>query len=156
MTFNKKIKTLSANYRPDICIHSNKTIIEFDGYRHYQTASVILSDRTRDSYFEKEGYEVIRIPYFVQLCDNVVNILFSHLMAAPVHIEQTYPHGFIDQKALIPADFCELGVEKFLNDLNAKFDSTIRNDILHSMKNRIIIDPREVFPVSMIGTLKIE
>jgi hypothetical protein len=89
-------------------------------------------DNVKDSEYSNMGYKIIRIPYFIQLSHSVVKYLFNK----DINITQNYPHGFIDDAALLPCDFCELGINKFSNDLN-NFEF-IKNDILQSIKNKII------------------
>ena len=49
-------------------------------------------------------------------------------------IEQVYPHGFIDEKCILPADFCELGVEWFKSDIN-RFANEFE-EIINSLKTK--------------------
>ena len=60
----------------------------------------------------------------------------KNLLGIDINVEQTYPHGFIDSKCILPADFCELGVEKFKKDL-ALLDASIRQDIINSLKTKV-------------------
>jgi len=46
------------------------------------------------------------------------------------------PHGFIDKKAILPTDYCSLGVDRFKRDL--KYFSIISQDILKSLNNLTI------------------
>lgn len=109
-------------------------IVEFDGYLHYTQAKRILQDNEKDANAIKFGYNVIRIPYFVQLSPSMIKELFN--LSIPEY-QQIYPHGFIDTKACLPADFCELGIEKFKNDL-VRFDASgISQDICISLANRV-------------------
>ena len=47
-------------------------------------------------------------------------------------MSKDFPHGFIADTVVFPADFCELGIERFLNDLG-RF-AAIRSDIVVSLK----------------------
>ena len=77
------------------------------------------------------GYTIIRIPYFVQLSTIVIKELFHKTYS----MTQEYPHGFISEKALLPSDFCEMGIGRFINDLN-RF-SYIQRDIIKSLVDRV-------------------
>jgi len=129
---NRQVPNSNLKTRPDFRNDELKLIIEFDGYLHYSKSSVIIMDNVKDSEYSNMGYKIIRIPYFIQLSHSVVKYLFNK----DINITQNYPHGFIDDAALLPCDFCELGINKFSNDLN-NFEF-IKNDILQSIKNKII------------------
>lgn len=132
--------------RPDYRNDELKLIVEFDGYRHYTTATKIYNERDKYNTYCSMGYKVVRIPYFVQPSREVI----KHLFDKDVDIKQTYPQGFIDEKAMLPCDFCELGVEKFKEDL--KRFNYIEKEILDSLeeKSKSIGDRKRVFPLSMI------
>lgn len=98
--------------RPDYRSEKLKLIIEFDGYQHYNSASVILNDNKKDIAYKALDYRVIRIPYFIQMSPNLCKLLGSKKRVA-----QTYPDGFIDSRALLPADFSSLGLKRFEKDL---------------------------------------
>lgn len=103
--------------RPDYRCDSEKLIIEFDGDTHYCKAQRIITDSEKDHDYSELGYRVFRIPYFVQMTENVIDQIFGR----SITFEQIYPNGFIDPKAVLPADFCELGIIQFLKDLE-RFD----------------------------------
>jgi hypothetical protein len=50
-------------------------------------------------------------------------------------IRQDFPHGFITTK-LFPASFCELGVERFKEDLDG-LPSVVRSAVIHSLRERV-------------------
>jgi hypothetical protein len=116
-----------------------KIIIEFDGDSklningHYSSAKVILNDYKKDEVYKAMDWKIIRIPYFVQISTNSIYDLFG---IKEIKVEQIYPHGFWDEKARLPADFNELGIQRFENDL--KRLPSIRQDIIESLKNKII------------------
>ena len=74
---------------------------------------------------------MIRIPYFIQLSTEVIEDLFK----LDIEYPQKFPHGFIDDKALLPSDFNELGIERFKNDL-IRFNY-IQPSILKSIEIKI-------------------
>lgn len=118
-------------FRPDFYIPEKKLVVEFDGYQHYTKSQILIKDLQKDKILENDNIRVVRIPYFIQLSTSVI----SHLFEIDFEYTQIFPHGFIDSKAILPADFCELGVDRFLDDLD-KF-SLARDDILLSLKDKI-------------------
>ncbi len=128
---NKKVPNSGINRRPDYRNDELKLIVEFDGYRHYISSSKVLSEDLKTKTYTKMGYKVVRIPYFVQMSNQVIKTLFD----VDVDIPQVYPHGFIDSQALLPADYCYLGIMKFIQDLD-NFDF-IKEEIVASLKNKV-------------------
>lgn len=121
-----------CNFRPDYRSDSLKICIEFDGYQHYTKASVIANDKLKDSVYEGAGYSVVRIPYFIQLSQKTLKVLFG----IATKWKQLFPHGFVSNEPTVrlPADFCEAGLNKFQQDL--KTFSCVKKDILESLKLR--------------------
>ena len=107
-------------FRPDYRCDELKIVVEFDGYQHYTKAKVILDDYKKQEICENCGYKVIRIPYFIQMCNELVQTVFS---IHNIPIEQIFPHGFIVENSTMvyPADFCELGLDRFSRDINGLF-----------------------------------
>lgn len=134
-------------FKPDYICHTLKLVVEFDGMLHYSSAEVILRDKKKDLILRRDGYKVVRIPYFVQMSTEVIKALFKK----DKQIDQVFPHGFISNKAtaFLPTNFNELGVERFLNDLD-RF-SFIKEDIINSLKDKILEkgDIRLVLPKSL-------
>ena len=54
-----------------------KKIVEYDGLQHYTNPINILKDCKNQEIYEKFGYRVIRIPYFIQLTNEVVKEIFN-------------------------------------------------------------------------------
>lgn len=123
---------LGCNIRPDYRSDSLKICIEYDGYQHYTKSSSFSNDKLKDSIYKSAGYKSIHIPYFVQLSQKTLKVLFG----VRVNWKQLYPHGFISDEptAVLPADFCELGIRKFIEDL--KTFACIKEDIIQSLKLR--------------------
>lgn len=63
--------------RPDYRSEKLKLIIEFDGMPHYTSIGRILSDISNTADYEQAGYKVVRIPYFIQMTQEVVKNLFG-------------------------------------------------------------------------------
>lgn len=145
---NKVVPKSSIKNRPDYRSDDLNIIVEFDGYRHYSLSSTIINDKIKDLVYTSLGYKVIRIPYFIQLSEKVIFELFEKNF----EWKQKYPHGFICNKALLPSDFCELGIERFKQDLN-RFDFT-RQEIQNSIKAKIkelgeieLVLPKSLFTI---------
>lgn len=117
---NKSVPHSNIKCRPDYRCDSLMLIVEFDGYRHYCDTNTILRDNYKDVVYSKLGYEVIRVPYFIQLDAQVVKLLFSKYSPKIAEFNK-YPHGFIDANAMQPYDYCIAGLSKFKQDL-AKFE----------------------------------
>lgn len=147
---NKTVSNSGIRNRADFRCDELNLIIEFDGYRHYSITKVILSDQKKDFIYKNMGYEIIRIPYFVQISEEIIDNLFNIKMKW----KQVYPHGFIDEKALLPADYCELGIKRFIMDL--EIFSFIKDDIIKSLKNKIegLGDKRLVLPESLFSIME--
>lgn len=136
---------IEGKIRPDYRNDTEHLIIEFDGYLHYTKASQVIRDKEKDILYRKHGYHVIRIPYFIQLSNETIKLLLNKNLNCIFH----YPHGFIDSKAVLPCDFCELGVQRFLQDLD-KY-TIVKNDIIKSLKNKVteLGDINKVLPPSI-------
>jgi len=124
---NSTNKRLRPDYRSD----KMKIILEFDGDSHYCKAQRIKTDIIKDKDYISLGYTVFRIPYFVQMSSELLQMIFN----MDIKYKQKYPNGFIDKKAVLPADFCELGVELFRKDLE-KF-SYCKDEIIDSLNTKI-------------------
>lgn len=132
--------------RPDYRIESLKLIVEFDGNFHYTSPTAIINDSKKDQVYLAMGYTIIRVPYYVQMTHNVQHFLFGKACS----INGTFPHGFISSKLVLPADFCEMGINKFKLDL-VRF-SFIEQEIITSLWHRPELLKHEllVFPPSLL------
>lgn len=132
---DKIVPNSNCKFRPDYRCDELMTIVEFDGFSHYNSSKRIKSDVIKDNIYSSMGYDIIRVPYFLQLSTDTIASLFK------IHheYEQSYNHGFISSSALLPADFCELGVDKFCNYLLSlqKHQESVYIDILQSLKIKV-------------------
>ena len=142
---NKVVPNSEIKNRPDYRNEELKLIIEFDGDGHYCVPNEICKDKLKDEVYINIGYKVIRIPYFVQPS----KIVIMNLFGIAYDIKQIFPHGFISDRAILPAAYCELGINRFLDDL--KRFHYIREDIINSIKEKIkILDNHDlVIPKSI-------
>ena len=56
---NKKFPCQDVNFRPDYRIDGLGIVIEFDGYRHYNTHSLQLKDASKYSEIAKNNYTLL-------------------------------------------------------------------------------------------------
>lgn len=100
--------------RPDYRSESLKMIVEFDGLPHYTNPDVILKDLQNTDNYEKAGYKVVRIPYFIQLSKDAVKELFS------VDLDQELFDDSIPSLGLkgrnTPAYLCNEGVKRMAKE----------------------------------------
>ena len=105
-------------------------VVDYDGDEHYRNALKVKSDAEKDLEASAQGYSVVRIPYWVQL-DTVTA---GYYFGLNIEIVQDFPHGFISTR-IFPASFCELGVARFLRELN-QLPEGVRADVLESLAAR--------------------
>jgi hypothetical protein len=136
-------------YSPDLSI-----IIEFDGYYHYSDSLTQFRDSQKDRLYRSLGLKCIRIPYFVQICTETIKYFFN----INFNYSLKYQHGFIDSNALLPANYNELGVIRFRQELSS-FPTNICVNILQSliaksntMKGTDFEKLLQVFPKSFLST----
>ncbi|MEZ4968760.1 MAG: hypothetical protein R2814_03685 [Flavobacteriaceae bacterium] len=96
--------------RPDYRNDDLMIIVEFDGDKHYREVSKIKSEEEKTICYSNMGYRVVRIPYFVQITLETSRLLFD----LEHDYTNDYPHGFIDERAILPCDFNDL--KWLLND----------------------------------------
>lgn len=147
IVYNKRFS--DTLFRPDYVIEDHKLIVEFDGYRHYTQSATIIQDTQKDALYKERGYNVLRLPYFVQLSPDMIAKAVSNPSQLNLDFEVNYPHGFVHPGCVLPADFCEIGLKRFLNDLetfsNAKRDilaslTVIEGSMPPSLQNLILSD----------------
>lgn len=114
---DKIIPNSGIKNRPDYRIEDLKLIVEFDGYKHFTSSNTILADIKKDKIYSEQGYKIIRIQYWIQLNDSVLYGLFNEYLNKEwgfyEDISSEYPLGFIDKKALLPADYSEFGLDRY-------------------------------------------
>ena len=100
--------------RPDYRSESLKLIIEFDGLPHYKNPAVIEKDYINQKVYEDNGYKVVRIPYFIQLSNEVVEKLFGVKVPDPL-FDATIPSlGINGQHS--PAYLCPTGIRRMAKE----------------------------------------
>lgn len=129
---------------------NKKIAVEFNGYQHYTKSSVIQNDCRKKSIAKEHKIQLIEIPYFVQLTNNTFEYYFGRVPQTT--IIQDYPHGFIDKKAVLPADFCSLGIERFIKEIS-NLPEPISEDIQNSLVEKLYLNlmfPTIVFPLCLL------
>lgn len=112
--------------RPDFVLPDHKLVVEFDDHHHYKDHSRAERDLKFDMFMNENypDWDVIHIPYFVQLDSYGVDYYFGKFINVPelggLNSSQRgfneFPHGFIVTKFL-PHMFCELGASRFLVEM---------------------------------------
>ena len=100
----KKLRT-----RPDYRSESRMLIVEFDGVQHYSKPDVIRKDVVNTNNYRRLGYKVVRIPYFIQLTNDVVKQLFNVDVEDPLFDGQ---YASLGATRGSPAYLCPAGLER--------------------------------------------
>lgn len=101
-------------YKPDFRSETLKMIIEFDGLQHYTNPEQILKDDEHTRLYEKGGYKVVRIPYFIQLTNDVVEKMFG------VEVGEDLFNPTVSSMAVsgknTPAFLCPAGIKRMARE----------------------------------------
>lgn len=100
--------------RPDYRCDELRLIVEYDGVQHYQKPDVIQRDIKNQSLYESYGYNVVRIPYFIQLTKAAVKVLFNKTITEPLFPEEIPSMGLYGHNT--PAYCCPAGIERMAKD----------------------------------------
>jgi len=116
LRFNEKDRFQTKFEWDSVFEYGGKTIvIEFDSHFHYQNPKTIINDKFKDMECKNRGWEIYRIPYFVQLTSDTTELLTPF---KNIEINTNYKHGFIKSKKY-PAGYCYMGLERFEKELNS-------------------------------------
>jgi len=113
--------------RPDYRSESLKLIIEFDGLQHYTKPDIIEKDFKLTEIYAKLGYKVVRIPYFIQLTNKAVKILFGVEVVEEELFDEKIPSLGI-QGLNTPAYLCPAGVKRMAKEFK-KFPEQYNTNI---------------------------
>ncbi len=108
---------VSYRTRPDYRCEEHKIIVEFDGIVHYSNPEQILKDYKNTETYERLGYRVIRIPYFIQLTNKNVERLFGVKVYTDL-----FPVGVSSLSLELkntPAYLCPLGIERMAREFKS-------------------------------------
>lgn len=138
-------------FRPDARCEELSLIVEFDGLPHYQDTKVILADRVKDEYLCRLGYKVVRIPYWIQLTNEVIECLFGVNVNEPM-CELTYSFSDTSKDdfglSICPGNMCEAGRETMMDQFKL-FPKSTQRAILEDLQRCIDNRPNEC-PASWI------
>jgi hypothetical protein len=117
--------------RFDMAFKKGETIfiVEYDGDEHYRNSLKIKTDQEKDSWAVAQGFVVVRVPYWIQLTKETFEHYFG--FATNYIITTNFNHGFIKTR-ILPASFCELGLNRWGNEMNM-LPSEIKKEVLNSL-----------------------
>jgi hypothetical protein len=129
---NKGLPGLSK-YKPDIVLLDKKLIIEYDGPRHYVEEKVVTGDIKRDKETSALGFSTIRVPYFIQLSEDVISWLKLPFSVNDI-TQNDFPNGFVTCKKT-PKHFCESGLDRFWDEI-CSMPQNVEAEIMLTLKIR--------------------
>ena len=103
-----------SKVRPEFRSEKLKMIVEFDGLPHYQNVDTIINDEKKDKIYVTNGYKVVRIPYFIQLTNEVVYQLFGVKVKEQLFNPSIPSLGINGRYS--PAFLCPLGITRMAKD----------------------------------------
>ena len=112
---DQAIDGISDKKRPDYRCERLKLIIEIDGIPHYQSPKKIKVDIENQKLYEKHGYKVVRIPYFIQLSNSVVKLIFDREDIKETLFDESIP-TFCIKKENTPAFCCPAGLKRMAQE----------------------------------------
>lgn len=110
---DRVIPESGRKFRPDWRSELLKVVIEFDGIQHYVTPKATDANNERNRFYESLGYKVIRIPFFIQLSNNVVKKLFC-VEVKEMLFDEKYPSMGTKKSSF--AYMCPEGIKKAVNE----------------------------------------
>jgi len=102
------------NIRSDYRSDSLKLIIEFDGLPHYENPDTIEKDVANQKIYESCGYKVVRIPYFIQLSNDVVEKMFGVKVKEQLFDAKIPSLGIKGRNS--PAYLCPAGIRRMAKE----------------------------------------
>ena len=120
-----------------------KHFLEFDGYQHYTQSATVIRDGIKKRLVEELGGKLIRWPYWIQPS----RLALSHYITyTDKDFSRAYRHGFVDKKAVTPADFCGLGWQRFETELTALVweAPSLARAVIGQIQSRIAEESREL------------
>ena len=149
---NRRVPGARGGWRAPWRSERLQMIVCWDDWKHYCKAKVISEDMKADGEWNRLGYMIVRIPYFVQLDSRIVEYLFAGFTQDLTSFN-ICQQGFVLPGLIYPADFCEMGLNRFVFDLD-RF-GLIRGEIERSLAEAedILGDAFAVHPPSLIEGL---
>jgi hypothetical protein len=121
-----KVNNSIIKSRPDYRSEELKMIIEFDGLQHYTKPDIIEKDIKNTRQYEKIGYKVVRIPYFIQLTNKAVKTLFGVTINEELFDEKIPSLGIKGQNT--PAYLCPAGLKRMAEEFR-KFPEQYKTNV---------------------------
>ena len=104
------VNGINYRSRPDYRSEELMLIIEFDGLQHYTKPDIIEKDERNTEKYRNLGYNVVRIPYFIQLTNKAVKTLFDVDLSEDLFDERIPSLGIKGFNT--PAYLCPAGVRR--------------------------------------------
>ena len=112
-------------------------VFEFDGPSHYNNTKTQIRDVRFVKFCEDNKLVLVRIPYFLQIDNRSIHVLFKHehverfrLEDKIVDVDCKYVSGFHDSGIVYPGDYNEHGWKLFWNF----YKKMCMNDVMSVMK----------------------
>lgn len=125
-----------CKFRPDYRSETLKMIVEMDGLPHYTSPQNIINDEIKNKRYKEDGYTVIRIPYFIQLSNEVVKQLFGVEVNIPLFDDRYTSMGIKNKNT--PAYLCPLGIKRMATEFK-KFPKQYEVNLLALQKENNIL-----------------
>lgn len=122
-------------YRPDARCENLSLIVEFDGVAHYQDQQVVLNDIQKDNYLANLGYKVVRIPYWIQLSNEMIKYFFDVDMPEEMcTLNKSFYSLDIESFDLniCPGNMSEAGRVRFIDELNS-YPLAVQHDVMYDL-----------------------
>lgn len=123
---DKVIPDSNRRFRPDYRSEQEKLIIEFDGLQHYTSPDNISKDIEKTNFYKKLGYQVVRIPYFIQLTNKAIKQLFNKDIEEQMFNEAIPSLGIKGKNT--PAYLCGAGIAR-MKDEFSKFPEQLKVNV---------------------------
>lgn len=123
---DKVIPDCNRRFRPDYRSEQEKLIIEFDGLQHYTSPDNISKDIEKTNFYKKLGYQVVRIPYFIQLSNKAIKQLFNKDIEEQMFNEAIPSLGIKGKNT--PAYLCGAGIAR-MKDEFSKFPEQLKVNV---------------------------
>ena len=101
--------------RPDYRCDELMMIVEIDGLPHYKNLEQIERDIENQAIYEKFGYKVVRIPYFIQLSKDAVKTLFGVSVKEELFPDEIPSMGVLGNNT--PAYCCPEGIARMAREI---------------------------------------
>ncbi len=125
--------------RPDYRSEKLKLIIEIDGLPHYTNPENIIKDESNTLFYNDNGYDVVRIPYFIQLSNKAVKVLFGVEVEEQLFDESIPSMGPKGHNT--PAYLCFSGIRRMAKEFQ-RFPEQYETNIafLKKQENQMLVE----------------